>query len=147
MEVLSLLCLYGLTSYEDIKTRQVRIREILIFGVIGILFNLICKPHAAISVIGGVMVGIVLYIFSILSHEKIGKGDGLIVIVTGLYLGFMGTLSLLWLSSVLAALAGAVFIKRHGAKLDMELPFIPFLLAGYILLFIINALGGVVVCG
>ena len=147
MEALSLVCLYGLTSYEDLKTRQVRVIEVLIFGVFGIFFNLICKPHTAISVLGGVLVGAGVYIFSIFSKEKIGKGDGLIVMVTGLYLGFRSTLYLLWISSVLAAMVGTVFIKRHGEKMDFELPFVPFLMAGYLIQFILKGLGGFVVCG
>ena len=147
METVGLVCLYGLTAFDDIRTKQVKVLEIMFFGVLGILFNLICKPYSLINVAGGVMVGGLLYLFSVLSKEKIGKGDSLIVMVSGLFLGFHNTLLLLWVSSLIAAIIGTVIVKKHGKEMDLELPFIPFLLIGYLVICIVNTLGGLVVCG
>ena len=147
METVGLVCLYGLTAFDDIRTKQVKVLEIMFFGVLGILFNLICKPYSLINVAGGVMVGGLLYLFSVLSKEKIGKGDSLIVMVSGLFLGFHNTLLLLWVSSLIAAIIGTVIVKKHGKEMDLELPFIPFLLIGYLVICMANTLGGLVVCG
>ena len=61
-----------------------------------------------------------------------GMGDAFIIMVTGLYLGFMDTLILLWISSVLAAVFGIITIRIYDNK-EKELPFVPFLLIGFII--------------
>ena len=147
MEAVGLVCLLSITAVDDIKSRQVRVLEIIFFGLIGIIFNMIRKPHSLPSVLGGVMVGTLVYIFSILSKEKIGRGDGLVLMAVGIYLGFADTLELLWVSTILAAIIGTIFVKKHKANMDIELPFVPFLLMGYLLLFAFKELGGFVVCG
>lgn len=147
MEEIGLVCLFGLTAFDDIKTKQVRLAEIIGFGALGLLFNAIYQPHSLLSIFGGVMIGCLIYIYSIVSNEKIGKGDGLIVMVAGLYLGFSETVMLLWISSTLAAVVGTIMVKKHGARMDIELPFVPFLLMGYLLIDIVNTIGGIIVCG
>ena len=147
METLGLICFLGITAVDDLKTRQIKVLEIIIFGVIGILFNFIFKWHTATSLFGGIIVGCVMFLFSVLSGEKIGKGDGLVVMVTGLYLGFANTLSLVWISSILAAIIGGLYVKKYSVDTDIELPFIPFLLMGYLVLIVVNSVGGLGVCG
>ena len=146
MELFGLVCFYGLTAIDDIRTKKVKVLEIVIFGLAGVLLNFIYKPHSFMSLAGGVMVGALLYVFSVLTKEKIGKGDALIIMVSGLYLGFMNTVILLWLSSLIAAVSGLIVVKRNSSTKDVEIPFVPFLLVGYIGLHVISALGGVTVC-
>ena len=110
--------------------------------MIGICFDIVYTKYALASILGGVGVGVAMYIFSIISKEKIGKGDALLVMVTGLYLGFMNTVVLVWLSSVLAALVGLVLIRKYDNKADKEMPFVPFILLAYLIMFTVNSLGG-----
>ena len=91
METIGLACLYGLTAMDDLKTKQVRVLEIIVFGILGIIINIIYKPHTLISVLGGVGIGLLTILFSYISKEKIGMGDAYIITVTGLYLGFIDT--------------------------------------------------------
>ncbi len=143
MEALGLVCMYGLTTVDDIRTRQIRMFQVVFFGIIGIVLEVINKHHSWNSIIGGVCVGLVMLAFSILTKEKIGKGDAYIVIVSGLYLGFMDTLILLWLSSIYATVIGFFVIRKYDNDLAYEIPFIPFLLMGYITLIIIHHFGGI----
>ncbi len=147
MEVYGLVCLYCLTTFDDLKDRRVKVSEILIFGAIGIIINIVYRPNDLLSILGGVMIGVLLYLFSIISKERIGKGDALLIMVTGLYLGFKDTLLLLWLSMVLAAIVGTIYVRKHHVKMDVELPFVPFLLIGYVVMFMVTNLGGLIVCG
>lgn len=147
MEVFGLVCMYCMTAFDDLKDRQIKVRDILIFGIVGIIINLVYRPHDLISVVGGVIVGLLVYLFSFLSKEQIGKGDALLIIVTGLYLGFTDTLVVLWVSTVLAAIVGTIHVKRHRVEIDSELPFVPFLLVGYLLLLTATNVGGIVACG
>ncbi len=92
------------------------------------------------------MVGLMVYLFSVLTKEKIGKGDALVVMVTGLYLGFQNTLLLVWLSTILAAVIGSIIIRKNNVNTDFEIPFVPFLLMGYLIIYFISCIGGMVVC-
>ena len=142
MEALGLVCLYGITAFDDYRTKHIKLMELIIFAVIGICFDIVYTKYALASILGGVGVGVAMYIFSIMSKEKIGKGDALLVMVTGLYLGFMNTVVLVWLSSVLAALVGLVLIRKYDNKVDKEMPFVPFILLAYLIMFTVNSLGG-----
>ena len=92
------------------------------------------------------MVGLMVYLFSVLTKEKIGKGDAFVVMVTGLYLGFQNTLLLVWLSTILAAVIGSIIIRKNNVNTDFEIPFVPFLLMGYLIIYFISCVGGMVVC-
>ena len=140
METIGLACLYGLTAMDDLKTKQVRVLEIIVFGILGIIINIIYKPHTLISVLGGVGIGLLTILFSYISKEKIGMGDAYIITVTGLYLGFIDTAILLWISSLLAAITGLVLIRKYD-NTKMEIPFVPFLLIAYVIMYLIHILG------
>lgn len=143
METIGLVFLYGMTSFDDIRTRQVQLLEIIVFAVIGIIFNLYERTNSLASIIGGVLIGVAVLLFSILTNEKIGKGDAYIIMVTGLYLGFMNTLVLLWISSIFAAVIGMIILRKYDNSMQKELPFVPFLLLGYISICVLRLMGGV----
>ncbi len=146
MEEIGLICFYGLATWDDVRSKKVRVIEIIIFGIVGLIIDFSIRPYSFLSILGGVMVGLMVYLFSVLTKEKIGKGDALVVIVTGLYLGFQNTLLLVWLSTILAAVIGSIIIRKNNVNTDFEIPFVPFLLMGYFFLYIISFLGGIRVC-
>lgn len=147
METFGLACFYGLTAVDDIRTKKVRNLEIIVFGIIGIVIDFVLKPYSLESILGGVAVGVVMYLFSVMTKEKIGKGDAWIVMVSGLYLGFIDTLMVVWLASILAVIYGLVATQGHEDGMDMEMPFVPFLLVSFLMEFTIGQLGGLILCG
>ena len=82
--------------------------------------------------------------FSIFSNEKIGKGDCFIIMVSGLYLGFIDVLVLIWISSLLALIYGLITIKRLKKDSNYEIPFVPFLLSGFLLMYAIHSFGSLI---
>ncbi len=146
MEAIGLICFYGLATWDDVRSKKVRVIEIIIFGIVGLIIDFSIRPYSFLSILGGVMVGLMVYLFSVLTKEKIGKGDALVVMVTGLYLGFQNTLLLVWLSTILAAVIGSIIIRKNNVNTDFEIPFVPFLLMGYLIIYFISCIGGMVVC-
>lgn len=74
--------------------------------------------------------GAVLLLFSRASGGKLGSGDALIVCVIGLWSG-AGMAACSFLTALfLAAVTGTAAVRTRKKK---ELPFVPFLLAGYLL--------------
>lgn len=143
MEAIGLACFYCLSSFDDLKTKQIRVLQVIAFAVIGLLIDIFLKPYSLLSILGGVAVGMLVYLFSIISNEKIGKGDAMVVMVSGLYLGFINTVVVLWLASIFAAIFGTIMVSRYGRKLDLEIPFVPFLLFSFLMVFMISQLGGI----
>lgn len=85
------------------------------------------------------LVGIVLYLISILSHGKVGKGDAFLVTSMGVYLGFWNNLTILWMASVMAAIFGVVACVFFRKEKEESLPFVPFLLVAYLLFLCLGA--------
>jgi leader peptidase (prepilin peptidase)/N-methyltransferase len=82
---------------------------------------------------GGMAVGGMLVLASLLSGGKIGIGDGVVLTVSGIYLGLWDNLWLLMLSSfLLVAVAVGVWITKQKDKKD-EIPFVPFVFLAYLL--------------
>jgi leader peptidase (prepilin peptidase)/N-methyltransferase len=122
LEAIGLICFYGLATWDDVRSKKVRVIEIIIFGIVGLIIDFSIRPYSFLSILGGVMVGLMVYLFSVLTKEKIGKGDALVVMVTGLYLGFQNTLLLVWLSTILAAVIGSIIIRKNNVNTDFEIP-------------------------
>ena len=118
--------------------------EIIVFGILGIIVNILWPVKSFESIICGLLVGIVLYLFSILTNEKIGKGDCFIIMVSGLYLGFIDVLVLIWISSLLALIYGLITIKRLKKDSSYEMPFVPFLLSGFLLMYAVHSFGSLI---
>ena len=144
VEQFGLVFFYGITAFDDIRTKQIRTIELIVFAVIGVIQNIFSKSQSLLSIIGGVGIGAVFVIFSILSKEKLGMGDALIIAVTGIYLGLMDTVVRVWLSTIFAAAYGLIKLRKCDNK-DLEMPFVPFMLLAYTFMLLIHHIGGLIV--
>ena len=66
------------------------------------------------------------------SRGAIGRGDGYLLCVAGVYLGIAGTLSLLSGALFLCAIWSLLLLAIKKAGKKTEIPFVPFLLAAYV---------------
>lgn len=115
----------------DVFRREILPVTVLVMGAAGVLYRG-CYLSAGISgILTALIPGAFLLAMSILSKDRIGKGDALISICLGEWLGFSDSIFVIFLASAGAAASAAVlWIIR---KKDSEIPFVPFLLAGYVL--------------
>ena len=127
-----LLIMLGIYTIEDIRKRKITTTYLVLFAILGIL--LLCREpeFELFGIITGVAVGAGLLGISILTGESIGKGDGMVFLVTGIFLGGSLNLELLFISLLYAAIfsIGILIFKRGGRK--QEIPFIPFVFLGYL---------------
>ena len=81
---------------------------------------------------GAILGGLVLAL-ALISKEAVGIGDGIILIVSGIILGYRALLELILISLMLTGTVALflIVVKRKGRT--YRLPFIPFLLAAYLL--------------
>lgn len=130
METIGLLGMLGICTYEDIRKKQVEVLSVLAFGILGVLIHMINQSTTILNILGGMAIGLVVYVISLLSKEKIGKGDALIIAISGIYIGFWDNLILFWGATTIAGMIGLIYIA-FGRR-NKELPFVPFLFITYV---------------
>ncbi len=130
-------------SIEDIKSHLVDMRKVAMFAIAGLLLQIILKEEGLMSLVMGILAGGFVYLVSLVSREKIGKGDAFIVMTMGIYMGFSDLIKSLWLASILAAAGGLLIIALKKKNLRYEMPFVPFLLGGYLIVYSCSLFGGV----
>lgn len=130
------MCKYGialafliLCSWQDIKTKMLSGKMLLLFGVGGIFLNILFQT-AWQQCIKGIVPGLVLLLFGKISDEQIGYGDGMALIVLGLFLQEQEIILVLLLGLFLCAVSAVLLFFMGKWKHSTAVPFMPFLTAG-----------------
>lgn len=107
---------------------------------LGAIFMGIVLPFSSalpiVERIGGVGIGVCVIIISKVTGGKIGMGDGILLCITGLGLGFWGNLELFGIALFFAAIISILLLIFRLADRKKSIPFVPFLFLGYVLLMI-----------
>ncbi len=134
MQKVIVLGLLGICSLEDLRHKRLTIVYILMFGIGGVILHLFAPVCSIYSILCGMLLGIAMILVSLITRGNVGIGDGMLLLVTGVYLGGYGNLQLLMtglLLSALWALGLLAFKKKKGKD---EIAFAPFLLLAYFVL-------------
>ncbi|MCI9448161.1 MAG: prepilin peptidase [Lachnospiraceae bacterium] len=134
MQKVIVLGLLGICSLEDVRHKRLTIVYILMFGIGGVILHLFAPVCSIYSILCGMLLGIAMILVSLITRGNVGIGDGMLLLVTGVYLGGYGNLQLLMtglLLSALWALGLLAFKKKKGKD---EIAFAPFLLLAYFVL-------------
>lgn len=129
MEILVLLFL-GINAILDFKYKKIPWVLSICFIVIGIGSVLISSPINWWQFLGAI-VGIGIILISVCTKQAIGLGDGLVLLVVGIFIGLWKTLMILFLAGILVAVVGIIMMVQKKGNLKTSLPFIPFILAAY----------------
>lgn len=116
-------------AWTDWKKREINILYTVIFSLVGIIYKQIMQGKYNWY---GMIPGMVLWIFSFLWKNHIGAGDGVIVMFLGWMCGITLACNVLMRGLVLAVGVGAVCCLKEK-RINVELPFVPFLLGSYML--------------
>lgn len=132
IETYILLGTLGVHSIEDIRQRQITITITLFSGILGVLLHLIFQNKSIYEMLAGMLPGVFLLTVSLLTSGGIGLGDGMVFMLTGLYLGLAENLFLIIFTFLLAAAAGLFVLAIQRDKGNDRLPLVPFLLLAYV---------------
>lgn len=81
---------------------------------------------------GGAAFGAILLLFCFFSKEALGFADGVLILVCGVAFGLYETVALCFFAAVYAGGVSAVLLLAKKAGKKSRIPFLPFLLLGYI---------------
>lgn len=121
------LVLLAMLAAEDIRERKISVNKLLIFALLAVVYRIFMKEFWWQEILGAVSPGIMLLLLSWSTNESIGYGDGMTVVVLGLWMGGWFTLQILGIGILLTGIYAVwrVIRKKRGV-----IPFVPFLLAG-----------------
>ncbi len=126
-----ILLLYS--AFTAIRSSYISGAARALFAVLGGLCGTFTEELSVFEVLMGTVPGLVMVIISLITRGALGMGDGLLICVTGLYLGFEMNIGVLLTALFMSAAFSAVlFLKKRNLK--MEYPFVPFLFAAYVML-------------
>lgn len=121
----------GYFSVEDIRKRELNGLPVMFAGLIGIFLTVTEGACRDWHVVFRFLPGLICLGLGWLTGEEIGYGDGLMLLCLGCFLSLSQLLSVCLSALTLAGITAVILILvfRKGRK--TEIPFVPFLLAGY----------------
>jgi len=136
----------SIAATYDIKTRRIPNKLVLAMlaaWVLVIVPGLFIDTDATIaymmsSMLGFLIAGGLFMLVYLLSRKGLGGGDVKFMAVSGLYVGFWGALSTIFIGSVLAAIIGGLLILFKKIDRKEPIPLAPFLLAGILVTVLIQ---------
>ena len=136
VEMMIIILFLFICSYYDIKERVIYSNICLLFGLVGILVEVIVFSKDITVLLSGIIPSIFIFLVSIISDESIGKGDALIFFVIGIILGGIHTLVILILALIITLIYSIPLIVFKIKKLKNSLPFSPFILISFIVYYL-----------
>ena len=136
MQNIILLILLMICAAEDLKRKEVTVTYILLFGIIGVILHLFFPSCSVYSMLWGLLLGIVIMALSLLTSGSIGMGDGILLTVTGVYLGGYANLELFLTGMFLAGIWALVLLVGKKKKRRDKIAFMPFLLAAHVIMLV-----------
>lgn len=131
MEELCTLAFLGVNAWLDIKKKEISLVTVGLFAAAGILWSLQCG-RSLIQEAVTLGTGMAFLVLSLFTRGAVGMGDAWILMALGVMLG---TEAFFWTLCTGMLLAGAwslilLAVLKKGRH--TEVPFVPFLLAGYV---------------
>lgn len=120
-------------AISDIRKREIPFKMVVIGSVIGCgnCFWQISEGNLLVGEMGlALLPGCFFLLISLVSGEKVGYGDGLLLAVIGLFTGFYRCLLVLCISLLLLSITALALLTLHKVHRNSRLPFVPFLAAG-----------------
>ncbi len=118
-------------ALQDKRHLEITRRELLIASVV----LLAVGQTGAVtwqSRLGGAMVGVVLLVFGYFSKEAIGIADGAVILVCGVAFGLYETVMMTFFAAFYAGVCSMILLLLKKAGKKSRIPFLPFLLLGYL---------------
>lgn len=127
------LIFLAVAAYEDYKTEKISMILILTGAAISIAAAVINNDNI-MQILYGILTGNAVLLIGYASREAVGYGDGLIFIITGIFLGWMNNIILIAGSLLLAAVCSMILMALRIKKRTDRIAFAPFILGAYVLI-------------
>lgn len=121
-------------SVEDIRKKEIRRVWLLVLGVAGVLLMVVGGGLRGVADLAGFIPGMLCLLVAWMTKEQLGWGDAILILVMGCYLDAIALMNVCMIAFVIAGFTALVLIVVVKKSKKYELPLVPFLLTGYVLL-------------
>lgn len=125
-----LLCI---CSVFDIRKKELPLMILITGFLVALGIEMWCIWKGLESVAGiaeSLLPGVFLLLLSFCTREKVGYGDGLLLIVLGLFLGFFRCFLILCIGLIFSSAFALILLLFCKAEKNSRLPLVPFLTIG-----------------
>ena len=123
--------LAGFAVY-DMKTKTIPVAAVAVAAMGVVLYRFFMGTGIG-TLTAGLIPGVLLLILAFATKESIGMGDGLVLCMLGMFGGWRQCLAVLGTALMLSAGLAIVLLVCRRAGRKTELPFLPCLFGGYLL--------------
>jgi len=124
-------------SWQDIRKRKISCNYLLFGGIGGIIAGILSflKGNWLLSKwLVAFLPGIIILMIARITKEKIGTGDGWVLVVLANYMNLQEVCMLLQTAIILVVLFALLLICGRRVSKDYPIPFLPFLWIAYMIL-------------
>lgn len=127
----------GVQGGIDLKYKEIPLWFVIVGGIGGIVFCIL-EGRVPTEVVLACIPGALALVFSKLTKEVMGYGDGIVFLVMGIYLSLERLLAIGMLAFLIAGVVALVLLVVFRKKGNYRIPFLPFLFLAYELDFFIG---------
>ena len=132
MNYFCLMIYFGLLSIWDVRCKEIPVKPLLAGLFAGLVYGVWREDGWLLLM--GIIPGVLLIFMSFLTKEKVGYGDGIMVIVLGLVLGWPDSLVVYMIAQFGVLLFAIALMAAKRMPGDTQIPFAPFLAAGVLIM-------------
>jgi len=130
------LCILAVCSYIYIRIHKIPVGLLIFWGIFVLVCHIVLKEIDIWLIAGGAAAGLLFLAVSKATKEALGYGDSLGILILGIQVGLWELLELLLVTFFLLAAFAGMALWRKKMTGQCVLPFFPFLLAGYAVMFL-----------
>ena len=119
-------------SILDLREKRVSLLVTVLYGLLGIGYQILQK-EIGFWMIASFLPGLSALALAKLTREKIGYGDGFMLLALGCYIRLEEMAWVCMIAVCLAGLFALILLAFFHKKRDYAIPFVPFLLLGYVM--------------
>lgn len=119
--------------FSDFRERKIYLWWCAVNALGGICVNVVLRGHTFWDMVSGAAIGCLLVLTGILTKEKIGIGDGVVILTIGLIAGGVTGFSIMIWSFAVCSLFSVAAVAMSKMKWDHSVPFTPYILIGSII--------------
>lgn len=119
-----------LFAVYDMKKKEIPVFMLMAAGVLSVLYMIVIRDADGGNIAYSLLPGAVLLALSLCTRESIGYGDGLIVLIMGMWLGPLMCTAAVLLGLLLSAVCALFLLILRKVQGKSRIPFVPFLAVG-----------------
>lgn len=124
-------------SFIDIDHKIIPNILVILGIIVGLILGLLLRPDTLLFMVLGLLVGAgLLLAIAIISNGGMGGGDVKMAGMLGIYVGWQGVLTAIFVASLLGAIFGICYMLVTGKGRKSTVPFGPFLAVGGLLVYL-----------